>query len=321
MKKPNGYGTVYKKSGNRRKPWTAMVTKGFLLQDGKAVQKRSAIGYYATRKEAEIALANYNQNPYDTDVTFAEVYKRWSKQKYPTLSDGAVENYEYAYKYLEPLHDKLFSKIKTTELEYAIINSGKGDVMKSHMKTLLNQMYKYAVKYDLVQMNLAERFSVEQPKAKIERKPFTDAEIKALWKMKTDESKVALIMIYTGMRLSEVYTCHADMSTWLIKGGLKTEAGRDRIIPIREKIKPLFPIPEHLMNMTKGSYKTTMTVFFRNLGHTSHDCRVTFATRYKKQDPIMLKLIMGHKIKDITKAVYTKYTVEELREYIEKVSC
>ena len=95
-----GYGSVYKLSGNRRKPWVAMLTKGWLLVDGKAQRQRSAIGYYATRKEAEIALANYNQNPYDTDVTFAEVYKRWSKQKYPTLSDGAVENYEYAYKYL-----------------------------------------------------------------------------------------------------------------------------------------------------------------------------------------------------------------------------
>ena len=315
-----GYGTVYKKSGNRRKPYVAMVTKAFVIQNGKAVQKRSAIGYYTTRKEAEIALANYNQNPYDTDITFAEVYKRWSKQKYPSLSDGAVENYEYAYKYLEPLHDKLFSKIRTTELVYAILNSNKSDVKKSHMKTLLNQMYKYALKYDLVQLNLAERFSIGQPKAKIERKPFTDDEIKKLWKMKTDESKVALIMLYTGMRLSEVYYCNVDMDSWLINGGLKTEAGRDRIIPIRKKIKPLFPIPEPLMEMTHGSYKTTMSEFFRSIGHTSHDCRVTFATRYKDQDPNVLKLIMGHKINDITKAVYTKYTVKELREYIEKVS-
>lgn len=320
MRKPNGYGSVYKLSGNRRKPYVAMVTKAFVLQRGKAVQKRSAIGYYATRKEAEIALANYNQNPYDTDITFAEVYQRWSKQKFPSLSYGSIDNYEYAYKYLEPLHDKYFSKIKTAELEYTILNSNKSDVKKAHMKTLLNQMYKYALKYDIVQLNLAERFTVERPKATIERKAFTDDEINNLWNMGTDESKVALIMIYTGMRLSEVYYCDADMDSWLIKGGLKTESGRDRIIPIRDKIKPLFPIPEPLMKMTHGSYKTTMSEFFRGIGHTSHDCRVTFATRYKDQDPNTLKLIMGHKITDLTKAVYTKYTVEELREYIEKVS-
>lgn len=320
MKKPNGYGTVYKKSGNRRKPWVAMVTKGFLLQDGRAVQKRSAIGYYATRKEAEIALADYNKNPYDTDLTFSEVYKRWADQKYKTLSSGAIDNYEYAYKYLSPLHNKRMSALKTTDLEYAILNSGKSEVKKVHMKTLLNQMYKYAVKYDIVQLNLAERFSISQPKAKIERKPFTDAEISSLWNMDDDCARVALVMIYTGMRMAEVRAVDVDMDSWLLKGGLKTEAGKDRVIPIRDKIKPLFPLPEPLMSMTDGSYKTTMSQFFRSIGHTSHDCRVTFATRYKAEDPIALKLIMGHRIDDVTKAVYTKYTVTELREYIEKVS-
>lgn len=30
MKMPNGYGSVYKLSGNRRKPWAARVTDGWV---------------------------------------------------------------------------------------------------------------------------------------------------------------------------------------------------------------------------------------------------------------------------------------------------
>ena len=30
MKLPNGYGSVYKLSGNRRKPWAARVTDGWV---------------------------------------------------------------------------------------------------------------------------------------------------------------------------------------------------------------------------------------------------------------------------------------------------
>ena len=54
MKLPNGYGSVTKLSGNRRKPYLARVTLGWTTdeQTGKTVQNRVPLGTFKTKKEA-----------------------------------------------------------------------------------------------------------------------------------------------------------------------------------------------------------------------------------------------------------------------------
>ena len=89
MKLPNGYGSVYKLSGKRRKPWIARKTSGWDIDEAseKTKQKYKTIGYFATRQEALTALANYNENPYDLDtnfMTFADVYEKWSNEYFET---------------------------------------------------------------------------------------------------------------------------------------------------------------------------------------------------------------------------------------------
>ena len=59
MKMANGTGSITKESGNRRRPWRARVTESF---DG-GKQRFRTIGYYSTKKEALLALADYVQNP------------------------------------------------------------------------------------------------------------------------------------------------------------------------------------------------------------------------------------------------------------------
>ena len=67
MRLPNGFGSVYKLSGNRRKPWVARKTTGWTFDEEK--QKSypiyAFVGYYESRKEALTALAEYNKDPYD----------------------------------------------------------------------------------------------------------------------------------------------------------------------------------------------------------------------------------------------------------------
>ena len=48
MKNPNGFGTVYKVSGNRRKPWRAIKTLGFNFNKGKQIRK--TVGYSRLEK-------------------------------------------------------------------------------------------------------------------------------------------------------------------------------------------------------------------------------------------------------------------------------
>ena len=81
MKNPNGYGTVAKLSGNRRRPYIVRKTKGF---DENGKQIYTVIGYYATREEGMIALAEYNKNLWDIDqaqITFTELFELWKEKK------------------------------------------------------------------------------------------------------------------------------------------------------------------------------------------------------------------------------------------------
>ena len=75
MKLPNGYGTVTKLSGNRRKP--------YVVKEGIS-GKQKPIGYTATREEGLILLAQYNNDPWDiqTDkITFQELYNLWLEKR------------------------------------------------------------------------------------------------------------------------------------------------------------------------------------------------------------------------------------------------
>lgn len=88
MKLPNGYGSVVKLSGKRRKPWMVRKTTGYHIDPvkGKKVNEYIIIGYAATKTEGLQMLADYNRNPYDTKaakMTFDEVYEEWSKKNFP----------------------------------------------------------------------------------------------------------------------------------------------------------------------------------------------------------------------------------------------
>lgn len=76
MKAPNGFGSVTRLAGRRRKPFAAVLT----VKGGNAKRVRRYLGYYKTKAEALTALADYHKAPYDLDAsraTFADAYAMW----------------------------------------------------------------------------------------------------------------------------------------------------------------------------------------------------------------------------------------------------
>ncbi|MCD8189246.1 MAG: hypothetical protein LUD78_03340 [Clostridiales bacterium] len=56
---------------------------------------------------------------------------------------------------------------------------------------------------------------------------------------------LTMIFLFTGMRISEIFTLqvanvHLEADPPYIQGGVKTEAGRDRVIPIYSRVLPFF---------------------------------------------------------------------------------
>ncbi len=92
MKSPNGYGSVSKLSGNRRRPFVVRKTKGFDLR-GYPVYE--TIGYYETREDGLIALAQFNKDPYDIQqakITLEELFSKWSERAFPKISQSLASS-------------------------------------------------------------------------------------------------------------------------------------------------------------------------------------------------------------------------------------
>ena len=167
-------------------------------------------------------------------LTFAQVYELWCKFKFKGAPVKPV--YVAAYKNLSPLHDMTFSALRKRHIQLVIDECPLKTQAKSHMKTVCTQMYKYAIGQEIVITNYASLVELPTQEAGELHKPFSRKELAVLWNH-TEELgvQVALVLCYTGMRptkLAQMKTANVDISGRTMKGGIKTTAGKNRIIPI-----------------------------------------------------------------------------------------
>ena len=213
MKLPNGYGSVVKLSGKRRKPYMVRKTLGwhFDKEKDRQVQDYLIIGYATTRAEGLQMLADYNNNPYDTKsakMTFDEVYEEWSKRKYPTVSDSNVKGYTAAYKTCSNLYNKVFKDLKLVDLQTVIDNCGKNYPTMRKIKVLFNQLYDFALKNDICNKDYSTFVDIVQYKDrnpnKFDRNKFEKDEIERIWIQQDDKYyQIILMLLYNGVRISE----------------------------------------------------------------------------------------------------------------------
>lgn len=332
MRNPNGYGSVYKLSGKRRRPFIARITSGW-GQDGK--QLYDVIGYYETRKDATIALAEYWKGgvKQSSSMTLETVYDEWSNVKFENISSSTIGQYKAAFQKLKPLWRARFVDLRTAHFQKVINDNHKilkkGTLEK--IKLLVGLLYEYAIQNDIVSKNYAKY--IELPKEdKREKVIFNDLEINQLWE-NIDKPFVdtILILIYTGMRVGELLkltTFDIDLDNQIITGGLKTDAGKHRVIPIHPKILPLItqrvneggkPFP---WSYTK--YKAHFDQLMQELGmanKTPHSTRHTFATLMARggADTKALQKIIGHANYSTTADVYTHFDVNDLKNAINAI--
>ncbi len=353
MKNPNGYGTVVNLGKGRRKPYAVRITVGRTLnKKGEYIQKYKYLEYFEKSKDAYVYLAKINsgvevkEHESIQDMpSFKDIYDKWlahkqSLKKAP--SSSTVRNYNLAFNRYKDLHSRKFTTLKPTDYQpIADSLKSKSDSTVEMTKTVLSQMYEYAIKQlDICDKNYAEHVIWEYTDSEKQmHTPFSNHELKNLWAEKDfkDVDKV-LILIYTGMRASEflsIKTKNVHLEERYIIGGMKTEAGKDRTIPIHKAILPLLrkyynPQNEYLFPNTRGNamgYTNFVTTYWEPLmrylkmEHTMHDTRHTFSTLADEYNlnEYYIKLIIGHKISDITKGTYTHVSTEKLVAEIDKI--
>lgn len=316
---PKGFGSIVKLSGNRRKPFMARPAIKEYNDKGKPIAP-SPIGYYETYIEAMNALTDYNRCPYDTtqkDTTFAEVFDAMMKESH--IANSTAYTYRSMFNGLSVLHDKRIRELRLRDLQEAVDHSDKKGYVGLQI-VLIKKTYKYAMKYELVDKDysayLTNNGSIDDEKGV----PFSEEELAKLKELAEDDETIEriLVMIYSGFRILAYETIAIDDDCF--KGGVKTKASKDRLVPIHPAIKKwanLVPFSERLF---RKAFNEKMKALGMN--HTPHDCRHTFSWLCDKYgvEPFTKRMLLGHSLgTDTTDLRYGHRTREQLVTEVLKI--
>jgi integrase len=202
---------------------------------------------------------------------------------------------------------------------------------KANIRNLFVALDAFAYDNDIILKPYSANLVVPEAAPK-EGKLFTNDEIAKVWK---DGDDVCKFLLFTGMRISEALEltpADVDLDEQLITCGLKTEAGKNRIVPIHPMIKDVVAahmggevlFPSNGKKQTYKAYaKNRWGPMMESLGmeHHTHDCRKTFRSALDRAgaNKVAVDRIIGHKSADVGERVYTLKTIDELREAILKL--
>lgn len=261
----NGQGTVYKLDNGK---WIARVTLGYFYEDGKRKRKTRS-HTFVKKSDAIQALTTLKlETDKPKDINLHDLYEAYIGGKdYNSLSKSQQDKLGYAWKRLSPLEFRGISSITVADIENTISTAVNTYYPARDMKVMLSHLYDLAIKREIVSINKTDYVELPADVPKAKRECWTKEEVDTMWQDYEGHpfTGYILIMCYAGLRYGEVSTIlleniHLDEGYMI--GGIKTEAGIDREIPIHNRIKPVIEAlayhrKKKLMEMNEDNFYTS----------------------------------------------------------------
>ncbi len=339
-----GTGSVYKLSGNRRKPWVATYK-------GKSLGRM-----YATRAEAEAALDAIVsvRRPELYAYTLEDVYNAWSDIAYRDMTDNTMRGYKLSWsRYPPELRAKLARDVRSEDIQAVVdglqIDRGLSETTGNGVKFLYSKLCAWMMQRDIISQNYAKFVAVQKTP---HRQPslFTPEQVAKINTLAnapeqsrmTQTAMLTMIFLFTGMRISELFRLrvediHLDEEPAYIQGGVKTEAGRERVIPIYGRIRPFFEFfcsradgelmiagfdGNHTTNGWRARDYSRMLTYLGIPYKVPHNTRKTMATNAAKSgiDQIALAKMMGWTDIDVGYRYYIAPDAAYLADEMDKLA-
>lgn len=290
-----------------------------------------------------------------TDFTTAQLYEEWKKEVFPTkeeiylekefkqkargkLSKGNMQAMKSAYNYLSPLYNIKYKNVTSDDFQKIINNCNKSDSVLSSIINLMRKLDSFAARKEIIKIKRSDDVTVEYQKNRVSKIPFTNSQIHDIWtKDGLLWADMTLFLLYTGMRIEESFdirTTDVFLDEHYLRGGIKTQSGIDRVIPIHNAINHIIeryynPNNKYLFMFNgKKIGKTTFYTYYYvlldelEIPHTvPHTTRATFRSELDRKCTTLnqktcIDKIMGHITNDTGKDIYTKKDLEDLLETI-----
>jgi integrase/DNA-directed RNA polymerase subunit RPC12/RpoP len=271
----NGTGCAYYDSVHRY--WVAQVVTGYRdlppFDLNNPENRKSRIPIKKTKagfRRREDALAYCkelkNQKPALQNKTLKEIYDLWEPWYSPRVDPDTFGCYRAAFAYFKTLHNDNIRDISAADLQKCLDDCPKGHRTHQNMKCTAGLLWSFGIDNHYVDKDITRNLFVGKG-ASVQREPLDDMEVEKIRKMigKDRYASYVYALCYLGYRPGEMLEIKKDQvrehngSLYIVEGK-KTEAGRDRIVPVHPKIESI--IRQQLA--TKGTdYLFPMLIFDR----------------------------------------------------------
>lgn len=251
----NGQGTAYQRPG--QKTWTVEVVVGWRFPDGDPskpkVRVRKTKGGFKTKKLALDYVSTLQMHGNNRiRMTMEEVYFAW-KSSYKSRVDKSTMNcYVSAYKHFAPLHGVFMDLITAEDLQACMDDCDAGKRTHQNMRTTAGLLWGYAIDKNIIDRDVTRNLYTGKGQS-VQREPLTPEEEQVVFRAIGSERYAEYIycLCYLGYRPGEFLRLRKDqlfcaniseegdpVYVWYFVNGIKTEAGRDRIVVVPDVILP-----------------------------------------------------------------------------------
>lgn len=329
----NGQGTIYKEG----KTYTAVKQK--FVNGERITRKKRGFKTLAAANEWLLS-ASLKRNK--TNITLLALYEKWL----PThkASKSTLDCYVAGFNVFSDFFYTPIEELEIDALQEALDESEKGKRTKQNAKIALNLVFKYGIPRGYVpeNLNLAQFLKVRAESKPLKR-GFSAAELDKIHSAigKHPFAEIVYCHCYLGFRPSALLALTVadyDKENKTLIGGIKTEAGKNRLVTISPKIQQLvearirefkddYIFGEDGFKMTLKKYRSGFYSLMEELkiktsdehGNrvlSPHSCRHTFATLMKNiEAPEKNKMaLIGHASSTMLRHYEDIPNIEELKK-------
>lgn len=234
-------GTVYKRPNGK---YQVTVTVGWYIENGKR-KRRTITKTFAKKSDAVNAAATLRDTRPQPTETLRDLREMYIAGKnYTQLSKSQQNKLSYAWTRLRPIELRPIAELTIDDLQQTVDLATATYYPAHDMQVMLSHLYELAIRREIVTTNKSRYLDLPpQPRAK--REVWTDEEVDRMWQDYRDGNYFTgyiLIMCYCGLRYGELATIRLEdvhLDERYMIGGIKTEAGIDRVIPIAASVYPI----------------------------------------------------------------------------------
>ena len=359
----NGTGCAYYDSVHRY--WVAQVIDGYRKPADETKQmipiKKTKSGF--KRREDALAycrkIQDEKNNSPDLTMTLQQIYDAWEEWYSPRVDPSTMASYRSAYKHYAQLHPVRIVDISAADLQKCMDACQCGKRTHQNMKVVAGLLWKYAKDKHIVSQVESENLYTGKGKSK-KREALTELEVEKIRQAISTERYADYIycQCYLGYRPGELLELRKDQvvehnGRLFLVEGKKTEAGRDRTVPVHQKIEQIIRLrlyvpgtdlifPQYQFGKISKKnpvplflgFKKMTDSYFREMifkpmmarlkiaeGKVPYAARHTFSNKLKKADgdDIDKAALIGHSDYTFTQTKYQSTDLDELQAVMDSI--